>query len=125
MQVKVGDRVFYYFLHALSDIPNPVSDGVKNTWTGRCEMRCRAAEVIAVLKVVPPAQFGMLVVQGTARVNLLVLFDPSDRIIVPGGVVLPPAPIQEGIPANDGDGSLCGSGWPMPKTWAFTSKMAN
>lgn len=125
MQVKVGDRVFFYFLHALSDVPNPESDGKQNLWTGRCEMRCRPAEVAAVPENVPPHKMGMLVIDGMIRVNLRISFDPSDRIMVPGGVVIQPAPFQSGVVANDGDGSLCGHGWPMPNTWAFTSKMAN
>lgn len=141
MQVKVGDRVFFYFLHALSDVPNPDSDGKQNLWTGRCEIRCRPALVTHVHPVMALNILGQDISGPPNRVDLLVSFDQADREISEGGrgfdhaggFVFPPKPVRNGVCAalivrRDQPpriGEVVGSEWPMPNTWAFTSKMAN
>ena len=128
MKVKAGDRVFFYFRHDFSTAVNPMADGCENAFTGESEMRCRPAEVLAVLsesapELVAPFQTA-IVAPGDIVLFLRVSFAPDDRSLAPGGVVFPPSPMQPRVCAHNGTGELR-TAWPEHGTWAFDSKTAN
>lgn len=122
--VKVGDAVWFYFLHEFCESEQTHPACKVYPITGKSEMRCRIARVTEVHPT-PKGVDAMLVphvVEG--RVHLRVEFQDDDRVRIPGSVGWrPSADVSYVNPHNSvvGLGHI-NQGWPEPNTWAFEQK---
>jgi hypothetical protein len=113
---KVGDLVYFYFLHAFSEKRVCHIDGdVTELYSGRSEMRCRPARVV---EVVYEYEEG-------ANLQLEVEFQDDDRCLVGSdGVVHRLSRKQHATPCCnhfDGHGRV-GIGWPRDRQWGDKPK---
>ncbi len=113
---KVGDLVYFYFLHAFSEKRVCHIDGdVTELYTGRSEMRCRPARV---------AEIECEYEEG-AILLLEVEFQDDDRALLGGGETVHRLfRKQYAIPCRnhaDGHGRV-GIGWPRDGQWGDKSK---
>lgn len=123
---KIGDTVYFYFLHAFCEPDG--APGHPGRFTGKMEMRCRPARVLAE-RTLELADAGVHWDDVTVRgieflpsiwLQLEIEFHDDDRVLVPGGVGLR---LSREIPVKshlgpEGPGSL-GNGWPEHGTWAL------
>ncbi len=111
---KVGDLVYFYFLHAFSE-KRVGNDGVTEFYTGRSEMRCRPARVA---EVVCEYEEG-------ANLVLEVEFQDDDRTRGgDGDTVHRLFRKQHAVPCRnhfDGHGRV-GIGWPRDGQWGDKPK---
>lgn len=124
--IKVGDIVYFYFCHAFC-VPGVIHElSAVERFTGKMEMRCRPARVIAMNPIPDPTGIPALDHQASIRMkgrlqaHLDVEFNDDDRTLLPGGVGRLMSKEQKHVMAHngpDGPGRLNKS-WPAHGTWA-------
>ncbi len=112
---KVGDLVYFYFLHAFSE-KRIGHDGVTELYNGRSEMRCRPARVAAVV----------VEYEDGAILELEVEFQDDDRTLGGGGDTVHRMfrKLQRVTPCRnffDGHGRV-DIGWPRDGQWGDKPK---
>lgn len=122
--VKVGDAVWYYFLHAFCESEQTHPACKVYPITGKFEMRCRIARVTAVHPT--PVGFDALMIDPgpvEGRVHLAVEFHDDDRVQIPGGVGCRPDREQKFVLAHISQriGHI-NQAWPDHGRWAFEQK---
>lgn len=130
MPVRPNDTVYFYFLHAFC-VPGRIDIDNAEALTGKFEMRCRVARVVAVDPSPDVTGIAILDEMTVAtlpegQVHLEVEFTEDDRVRVPGGSGCRPARAQRHVGAHKGPDGLgqIRNGWPEDGTWAFQAKRA-
>lgn len=128
VSVKVGDLVYFYFMHAFC-VPGRIDIDNAEPSTGKFEMRCRPARVVALNPQPDPTGFPELDRLNAnnlpmGQIHLEVEFRSEDRVLLPGGVGGRPSRAQRHVGAHLGRDRLgeIGAGWPDPNRWAYTAR---
>ncbi len=130
--VKVGDRVWYYFQHAFGRVAQIDEVTHIEVFTGKTEMRCRPARVVAIdlvseEHIALDVRAAAVLARPRCYLTLDVEFGDDDRQLVPGGVVYRYERRQDGTPDHIGPGwrgPVLGHAWPDDHTWALQAKLA-
>jgi hypothetical protein len=131
LNLSIGDRVYFYFMHVFC-VPRRIDIDHAEASTGKFEMRCRPARVVALNPPADPTGIPELDRFTTnnlpmGQIHLDVEFRSEDRVPLPGGCGGRPARAQRHVGAHLGRDRLgeVGDGWPDPNRWARTAKVVD